>query len=91
MMKEISSIEICVANFKKPTCLNLFDPTDGNKIKTTKGALLYGRNVSGKSTIAGEMLPTISRATIFDKDYSPYRRMKGKIFLFLIKNMLIRM
>ena len=77
MMKEISSIEICGANFKKPTCLNLFDPTDGIKIKTTKGALLYGRNGSGKSTIArgfrqiaGEMLPIISGATILDKDYS---------------------
>lgn len=78
MMKEISSIEICGANFKKTTCLNLFDPTDGNKIKTSKGALLYGRNGSGESTIArrfrqiaGEMLPTISRATIFvfDEEY----------------------
>ena len=52
MLKEISGIEICGANFKKPTDLNLFDPTDGKKIKTIKGALLYGRNGSGKSTIA---------------------------------------
>ena len=78
MLKEISGIEICGANFKKPTDLNLFDPIDGKKIKTIKGALLYGRNGSGKSTIArgfrqiaGEVLPTISRATIFDKDHNP--------------------
>ena len=39
---------------------------------------MYGRNGSGKSTIArgfrqiaGEVLPTISRATIFDKDHNP--------------------
>lgn len=78
MLKEISGIEICGANFKKPTDLNLFDPIDGKKIKTIKGALFYGRNGSGKSTIArgfrqiaGEVLPTISRATIFDKDHNP--------------------
>lgn len=78
MLKEISGIEICGANFKKPTDLNLFDPIDGKKIKTIKGALLYGRNGSGKSTIArgfrqiaGEVLPTISRATIFDKNHNP--------------------
>mgnify|MGYP000088494828 CR=1 FL=1 len=52
MLKEISGLEICGANFKKPTYLNLFDPTDGKKIKTIKGTLLYGRNGSGKSTIA---------------------------------------
>ena len=52
MLKEISGTEICGANFKKPTDLNLFDSTDGKKIKTIKGALLYGRNGSGKSTIA---------------------------------------
>lgn len=92
MLKEISGIEICGANFKKPTDLNLFDPTDGKKIKTIKGALLYGRNGSGKSTIArgfrqiaGEVLPTISRATVFDKDHNPINLSKDErkdIFVF---------
>ena len=92
MLKEISGLEICGANFKKPTYLNLFDPTDGKKIKTIKGTLLYGRNGSGKSTIArsfrqiaGEVLPTISRATVFDKDHNPINLSKDErkdIFVF---------
>lgn len=44
MLKDIASIEISGANFSAPTFLNLFEPTEGNKIKIVKGSLLYGRN-----------------------------------------------
>ena len=53
---------------------------------------MYGRNGSGKSTIArgfrqiaGEVLPTISRATVFDKDHNPINLSKDErkdIFVF---------
>lgn len=75
MLKEISSIKISGANFKQPSVLNLFSPIEGNKVKTIKGTLLYGKNGSGKSTIArgfrkiaGETLPVIGQALTLDKD-----------------------
>ena len=49
-----------------------------NSLSLIHISLLYGRNGSGKSTIArgfrqiaGEVLPTISRTTVFDKDHNP--------------------
>ncbi len=63
MLKEISSIKIQGANFISETELLIFDSTDG---KLTKLSLVYGRNGSGKSTIAkafrrikGESISTI--------------------------------
>lgn len=77
MLKELSSMKISGANFRQPTMLNLFNPTEGNKVKTIKGTLLYGKNGSGKSTIArgfrkiaGEALPVVGQALTLDKDGS---------------------
>lgn len=52
MLKEICGIELCGANFENLTRLDIFNPMDGGTQKTIKGTLLYGRNGSGKSTIA---------------------------------------
>lgn len=52
MLKDITTIKIMGANFTTPTDLKYFDPTDGKSVKTVKGALLYGRNGTGKSTTA---------------------------------------
>ena len=59
----------------------LFEPRDGRDkqgndiFKTVKGALLYGKNGTGKSTIAkafrrakGETQPAIKQISFFDKD-----------------------
>ncbi len=63
MLKQISSIKIQGANFISETKLPILDSTDG---KLTKLSLVYGRNGSGKSTIAkafrrikGESISTI--------------------------------
>ncbi len=55
-------------------CVSL-TPLDGNKVKLPKGAILYGRNGSGKSTIAKAIkkivkggYPHITQATVLDKD-----------------------
>ena len=52
MLNDITTIKLKGANFAAPTDLTLFDPIEGNKTKTVKAAVLYGRNGSGKSTIA---------------------------------------
>lgn len=49
MIKSISGIKIKGANFTKDTVLNLLDSADD---KVVKASLVYGRNGSGKSTIA---------------------------------------
>lgn len=49
LIKSISGIKIKGANFTNETFLKLLDSTDG---KFTKASLVYGRNGSGKSTIA---------------------------------------
>ena len=66
MLNSIASIKLQGANFESPTIIKLFDPVDEGKIKTIKATLLYGRNGTGKSTIAkafrkvsGEVLPII--------------------------------
>lgn len=63
MLKEISSVKLQGANFLSLTSLPILDSSDG---KYTKISLIYGRNGSGKSTIAkafrkmkGEVISTI--------------------------------
>ena len=75
MLNSIASIKLQGANFESPTIIKLFDPVDEGKIKTIKATLLYGRNGTGKSTIAkafrkvsGEVLPIIQEVSIKDKD-----------------------
>jgi len=73
MLKDITTIKISGANFDSLTSFDFFNPHDGNKVKTIKGALLYGRNGTGKSTIArafrklaGGNAPVITSATFYD-------------------------
>lgn len=92
MLKEICGIELCGANFENPTRLDMFNPIDGSTQKTIKGTLLYGRNGSGKSTIArgfrkiiGEKDQPINYASVLDKSGSPIvltESEKKKIFIF---------
>lgn len=102
MLKEVSGIKIAGANFKQLTMLDLFNPTEsnGNKIKTIKGTLLYGKNGSGKSTIArgfrkisGEALPVIGQALALDKDGGSINLSEDekKHILSLMRSMLIKM
>ena len=73
MLKDIRRVKISGAIFNTITPFDFFNPHDGDKIKTIKGALLYGRNGTGKSTIAkafrkisGEAVPTITSAVLYD-------------------------
>lgn len=59
MLKETTSIKISNANFRVPILLDLFNLVEGNKIRTIKGTLLYGKNGSGKSTITRSFRKTI--------------------------------
>lgn len=75
MLKDAVSIQLRGANFANHTVLSLFDRSDG---KYTKAALLYGRNGSGKSTIAnafrkisGQSCPTIDYASLLDDSNQP--------------------
>ena len=52
MLKDITGIKIFGAGFSGSAELQLLEPKDGKKTKTLKGTILYGRNGSGKSTIA---------------------------------------
>lgn len=78
MLKEISTIKVQGANFASLTPFAIFDPRDGNSFKTVKGSLLYGRNGTGKSTIArafrkakGESPSGIKQVSFSDKDGNP--------------------
>lgn len=92
MLKEICGIKLCGANFENPTRLDIFNPMDGGTHKTIKGTLLYGRNGSGKSTIArgfrkiiGEKDTPINYASVLDKNVFPVvltEDEKKKIFIF---------
>ena len=92
MLKDICGIELCGANFENPTRLGMFNPIDGGTQKTIKGTLVYGRNGSGKSTIArgfrkiiGEKDQPINYASVLDKNGSPIvltESEKKKIFIF---------
>ena len=73
MLKDITTIKCQGAYFTTPTVFTFFDPLEGNKIKTIKGALLYGRNGTGKSTIAkafrkikGEDIPSLDSVITLD-------------------------
>lgn len=73
MLKDITKLKILGAIFDSPTLFDFFNPQEGNKEKTIKGALLYGRNGTGKSTIAkafrklsGESIATIFGADAYD-------------------------
>ena len=73
MLKDITKVKIAGAMFSASTSLEFFNPYDGDKQKTVKGALLYGRNGTGKSTIAkvfrklgGEIVPGITGAIVCD-------------------------
>lgn len=92
ILREAYGIELCGANFEQSTKLNIFNPMDGEKRKTTKGVLLYGRNGSGKSTIArafrkiaGETDLPISHASVLDANGIPItlsEAEKKRIFVF---------
>lgn len=73
MFKDVTTIKMSGANFDSLTSFDFFNPHDGNKVKTVKGALLYGRNGTGKSTIArafrklaGGNVPVITSAAFYD-------------------------
>lgn len=70
MLKDISSVNLKGANFSSATVLPIFDFSDKKYVKVS---LLYGRNGSGKSTIAkafrkikGEVVDTVTAVDVFD-------------------------
>ena len=70
MLKDISKLKVTGAIFSEENELNLFDSSEE---KYVKGTLLYGRNGTGKSTIAkafrilsGEDISTIEEVKIYD-------------------------
>ena len=72
MLKDISSIKLQGANFLSETILPVFEETEK---KFTKVSLIYGRNGSGKSTIAkafkklkGEEVTTVITADVLDSE-----------------------
>ena len=98
MFRDISTVKVQGANFASLTPLAIFDPRDGKDkqgndlFKAVKGTLLYGRNGTGKSTIAkafrkakGEVQPAIRQVSFFDKDGNPVvmsEEEKKHIFVF---------
>lgn len=73
MLKDITAVKMSGANFHALTSFDFFNPKDGKKNRTVKGTLLYGRNGTGKSTIArafrklaGENVSVITSATFYD-------------------------
>ena len=72
MLKDISSLKIQGANFSSETILPILKSSNG---KYAKVSILYGRNGSGKSTIAkafrkikGETVTTVSLANVLDAE-----------------------
>ena len=70
MLKDISSIKLQGANFSTATTLPILDSSDG---KHAKASLIYGRNGSGKSTIArsfrklkGDAVTTVTTSVALD-------------------------
>ena len=78
MLNDIVGIKISGANYTIDTDLKVFDPKDNKKTdknKIVKGTIVFGRNGSGKSTIAkgfkkiiGEDIKTINKSEFFDID-----------------------
>jgi energy-coupling factor transporter ATP-binding protein EcfA2 len=75
MLSDITTIELSGAFFPATTSFDFFK---GNNDKIVNSALVYGRNGTGKSTIArafrkiaGEDIPIISSAFLCDKNSSP--------------------
>ena len=78
MLKDIRKLKLLGANFDSSTLFDIFNKHEGNKIKTVKGALLYGKNGTGKSTIArafrkiaGEDIPIIQEAAFCNDEDAP--------------------
>lgn len=92
MFKDVTTLKMSGANFDSLTSFDFFNPHDGNKVKTVKGALLYGRNGTGKSTIArafrklaGGNVPVITSAAFYDDTGQPVTltdEEKKHIFIF---------
>lgn len=92
MLKDITNIELSGANFDALTQFDFFNPHENDKLKTIKGSLLYGRNGTGKSTIArafrklvGGTVPAINSATLYDDAGKPIiltEEEKKHIFIF---------
>lgn len=88
MLKDIRTVKIRGANFQEPTELSLF--CEGNS--PAKGVLLYGRNGSGKSTIArafrkikGNQVTNIQTASVLNNQGSTItlsEEEKAHIFVF---------
>lgn len=75
MLNDVSGIKLKGGSFENLTDLNILDPRDGNKVKRVKGAIVYGRNGAGKSTVAKALkkiilggYTDIIDANVFDKD-----------------------
>ncbi|MGI6404681.1 MAG: AAA family ATPase [Oscillospiraceae bacterium] len=75
MLKDISSVKLQGANFSSLTTLPILDSSDR---KYTKVSLLYGRNGSGKSTIAktfrkmkGEAISTVNTTVALNTENQP--------------------
>lgn len=94
MLKDITGIRLCGANFESLTDILLLDPHEENssKIKQIKGSLIYGRNGAGKSTLAkavkkarGEFQDTISQADFLGTNNTPLvlsEEEKSRIYVF---------
>lgn len=92
MLKDITGIRLCGANFDRLVDILLLDPHDGKKIKPVKATLLYGRNGAGKSTLArammkakGEQQDSIVQAAFLDNNGSPIlltNEEQSRIFVF---------
>ena len=73
MLNEITKIKITGSIFDSLTTFDFFNPHEGDKEKIIKGTLLYGRNGTGKSTIAkgfrklaGESVSTITSVSAYN-------------------------
>lgn len=94
MLKDITGIRLCGANFESLADVLLLDPHEENssKIKQVKGSLIYGRNGAGKSTLAkavkkakGEFQDTISQADFLGTNNTPLvlsEEEKSRIYVF---------
>ncbi|WP_295092636.1 AAA family ATPase [Ruminococcus sp.] len=78
MLKDIVGITLSGASYTSDTDLAVFNPIDGKKTKKIKGSIIYGRNGSGKSSIAkgfrkikDEEVETINKAVLFDINNKP--------------------